>query len=183
MKQLINSQRNVLSFLSVLAFLIVLMPVQSFAQHDVIFSDHEDLDADITDRLDKNDAEYGMTTREGSVDMMLTNRSIIIQFSDRFLADLDDEIRDEADVDEASVLAEVITSMVSSGVHSLLNRALEIPLREIREVYYENGKLHIIDYDGEEIFGELEINDVYMMEDFTRRDARRFVAEAERRMI
>lgn len=183
MKQLSMSKRNVAKFLSAITFLLLMIPVQSIAQNDDMFTIKEDIDADITDRLDIKDSEYGMTTQEGSVDMMLTNSSIIIQFSDRFLADLDDEIRSEADVDEASVLAEVITSMVSSGVHSLLNRAIEIPIYEIKEVYYNDGRLHIIAHDGEEIFDELEIDDVNIMEDFSRRDARRFVSEAERRMI
>lgn len=183
MKQLGLSKRKIISLLSGMALVLLLIPSQSFAQHDDMYSIENDIDADITDRLNIKDSEYGMTTKEGSVDMMLTNSSIIIQFSDRFLADLDDEIRSEADVDEASVLADVLTSMISSGVHSLLNRAIEIPLREIRSVYYDDSKLHIIDYDGEEIFDELEINDVYIMEDFSRRDARRFVSEAERRMI
>lgn len=183
MNQLIKFKRNTVLFLSAIAFLLLMVPVQSIAQNDDMYSIENDIDADITDRLDIKDSEYGMTTKEGSVDMMLTNHSIIIQFSDQFLADLDDEIRSEADVDEASVLAEVITSMVSSGVHSLLNRALEIPIQEIKKVYYDDGKLHIIDRDGEEIFEELEINDVYIMEDFSRRDARKFVSEAERRMI
>lgn len=183
MKQLSNSKQRVITLLSGIALLLLLIPSQSFAQHDDIFSGHDDLDADITSRLDIKDSEYGMTTQEGSVDMMLKNSFIIIQFSDEFLAGLDEEIRSEADVDEASVLAEVLTSMISSGVHSLLNRALEIPIHEIRKVYYEDGKLHIIDHDGEEIFGELEINDIYIMEDFSRRDARRFVSEAEKRMI
>jgi hypothetical protein len=148
-----------------------------------MFSIKNDIDADVTSRLFHKDAEFAMTTNEGSVDLMLTSNAIVIQFSDRFLEDLDSEIRNEADLDEASVLAEVITSMVSTGVHSLLNHALTIPMTEIREVYYDNGKLHIVDRDGEEIFGELEIDDVYIMEDFSRRDARRFVSEAERRMI
>lgn len=113
---------------------------------------------------------------------MPTDNFIVIQFSDRFLSDLDKEIHSEAEVDEVSVLAEVLTSMISSGVNSLLNHAIEIPIRKIRVVYYEDGKLHIIDYDGEEIFGELEIDDVYIMEDFSRRNARGFVTEAEQRL-
>lgn len=176
-------KKTIVPFLSLFAFTLLLIPSHTAAQHNDIFTGHDDLDADITDRMLHDDAEYAMTTREGSVDLMLTDNSIVIQFSDRFLSDLDNEIRSEADVDEASVLAEVLTSMISSGVNSLLNHALEIPLREIRNVYYKDGTLHIIDYDGEEIFGELEIDDVYIMEDFTRRDARRFVSEAERRMI
>ncbi|MDZ7718429.1 MAG: hypothetical protein U5K72_06375 [Balneolaceae bacterium] len=183
MKILNKYKSNILSIFPAIALLFFLIPSQTAAQHDHIFSAHDDLDADITSRLLHADAEYAMTTREGSVDLMLTDKFIVIQFSDRFLSNLDNEIRREADVDEASVLAEIFTSMISSGVHSLLNHALEIPIREIREVYYEDGKLHIIDYDGEEIFGDLEIDDVYIMEDFSRRDARRFVSEAERRMI
>ncbi|NBC64189.1 MAG: hypothetical protein GVY07_00830 [Bacteroidetes bacterium] len=174
-------KKTITLFLSIVAFTLLVIPSQTAAQHNDIFKGHDDLDADITDRMLHDDAEFAMTTHEGSVDLMLTDKSIVIQFSDRFLSDLDNEIRSEAD--EASVLAEVLTSMISSGVNSLLNHALEIPLREIRQVYYKDGTLHIIDYDGEEIFGELEVDDVYIMEDFTRRDALQFVTEAERRMI
>jgi hypothetical protein len=183
MNKLHISKQKVVSLLSGIVFLFLLVPVQSVAQNDDMFTIHNDIDADVTSRLVHKDAEFAMTTNEGSVDLMLTSNAIVIQFSDRFLEDLDSEIRNEADLDEASVLAEVITSMVSTGVHSLLNHALTIPMTEIREVYYDNGKLHIVDRDGEEIFGELEIDDVYIMEDFSRRDARRFVSEAERRMI
>lgn len=179
------SKQNVLSFISGIAFLLLMVPIQSVAQHHHLFSDHDDLDADITSRLVHNEAEYAMTTREGSVDLMLADNAIFIQFSDRFLEDLDDEIRNEAetDVDEASVLLELFTSMISSGVHSLLDHALAIPISEIRDVYYDDGKLHIIDHHGDEIFDDLEIDDINIMEDFSRRDARRFVSEAENRMI
>jgi hypothetical protein len=183
MNKLHISKQKIASLLSGIVFLLLLAPAQSAAQNDDMFTIHNDIDADVTSRLVHKDAEFAMTTNEGSVDLMLTSNAIVIQFSDRFLEDLDSEIRNEADLDEASVLAEVITSMVSTGVHSLLNHALTIPMTEIREVYYDNGKLHIVDRDGEEIFGELEIDDVYIMEDFSRRDARRFVSEAERRMI
>jgi hypothetical protein len=40
-----------------------------------------------------------------------------------------------------------------------------------------------MDLNGNEIFDELEINDTQVMDDFSRRDARRFVADAERRLI
>lgn len=183
MNKLHISKQKIASLLSGIVFLLLLAPAQSIAQNDDMFTIHNDIDADVISRLVHKDAEYAMTTNEGSVDLMLTSNAIVIQFSDRFLEDLDSEIRSEADLDEASVLAEVITSMVSTGVHSLLNHALTIPMTEIREVYYDNGKLHIVDRDGEEIFGELEIDDVNIMEDFSRRDAQRFVSEAERRMI
>ena len=158
------------------------MPLQTFAQSHF---HHNDIDADITDRLHHDEAEYAMATREGSVELLVTNDAVLIQFTDRFLDNLADEISDDDDhyeYEEASVLADVIKSMVTSGVRKLLDHALTIPMYEIREVYYEDGRLYIINRDGDEIFEDLEIDDVDVMEDFSRRDARRFVSAVERRM-
>ena len=163
----------------------LLVPVQSTAQHhDFMFGD-DDIDADVTDRLEHRDAEFAMTTRQGSVDMMVTDHAILIQFSDRFMDNVEDEIHnddDQYEYEEASVLADVFKSMITSGVRSLLDHALTIPLHEIKDAYYDNGRIYLIDYEDEEIFGDLEIEDVDVMEDFSRRDARRFIAEVERRM-
>lgn len=179
-----SKQQKIFSILTGMVFIALLIPVSVNAQHHV-FSGHGDIDADITHRLHHDDAEYAMTTREGSVDLLVANDAILIQFSDRFLENLEEEIRDdeEENYDEASVLADVIKSMVSSGVREMLDHALAIALDEIGEVYYDDGRLYIIDREGEEIFGDLEIDDVDVMEDFSRRDSRRFVAEAEKRMI
>lgn len=171
------SKKILVSAILISAFL---MPINAIAQTH--FGNH-DIDADVTNRLHQDDAEYAMTTREGSVDLLVTHDAIMIQFSDRFLDDLEEEIRDDdEDYHEASVLADVIKSMVTSGVKKMLDHALAIPLYEIREVYYDGGRLYIIDREGQEIFEELEIDDVDVMEDFSRRDARRFVGAVERRM-
>lgn len=163
-------------------FTILLMPLQTYSQTHF---NHNDIDTDVTDRLHHNDAEYAMTTREGSVELLVSHDAVLIQFTDHFLDNLADEIRDEDehyDYEEASVLADVIKSMVTSGVRKLLDHALAIPMYEIRKVYYDDGRLYIIDRDGEEIFEDLEIDDVDVMEDFSRRDARQFVSVVERRM-
>lgn len=170
------------SFSSIL-LVFLLLPISSLAQDNELFLGNNDIDADVTDRLHHNDAEYAMTTKEGSVDMLVTNEAILIQFSDRFLNNLAEEIENEEDrYDEASVLADVITSMVSSGVRSLLDHAIQIPIYELDRVFYEEGRLYIIDRDGNELFEDLEIDDVDVMEDFSRRDSRRFIAAVERRM-
>ena len=166
----------------VLMIAFLLIPISTNAQHHEIFSGHH-ADADVTDRIDHDEAEFAMTTNEGSVDLLVAGDAILIQFSERFLEDLAAEIEDEEDdYNEASVLADVIKSMVSSGVRSLLDHALAIPVYEIKEVFYEDGRLYIIDNDGEEYFGDLEIDDVDVMEDFSRRKARKFVDAVERKM-
>lgn len=175
------NQNNYLSLTAILISFL-LMPVSSLAQHHEIFSDHH-IDADVTDRLLHDEAEYAMTTREGSIDLLVAGDAILIQFSDRFLEDLAAEIHNENDdYEEASVLADVITSMVSSGVRSLLDHALAIPIVEISEVFYEDGRLYIVNKEGSEYFENLEIDDVDVMEDFARRDARRFVDAVVRKM-
>jgi hypothetical protein len=38
------------------------------------------------------------------------------------------------------------------------------------------------DHEGEELFGELEVDDIYIVEDFRGRDARRFVNRMNRKI-
>ncbi len=108
---------------------------------------------------------------------MLTETHLLIQFSDAGLKRIQEEIHQEPD---DSHFAVVIKSMVSSGVQTLLDRAMSIPLYEISEVSYSNGTLFIRNREGHLIFEDLEVDDIYVMKDFTRRDARNFVADAER---
>ncbi|TVR29711.1 MAG: hypothetical protein EA390_09265 [Balneolaceae bacterium] len=174
--------KQALFTLFALSFLFAI-PQQADAQRSNNFITANDIDADIVPRLSHKDAEIGITSREGSVDLLLTNESILIQFTDTFLEKIEGEIRESDDLSDATHLGTVIRSMVSSGVKTLLDRALAIPLYEIDAVYYENGRLFIINREGKELFEGLEIDNKQVMEDFRRRDARRFVAEAERRMI
>lgn len=163
--------------------IVMLTPVLSSAQDSSHFSIDEEIDVDFVPRLTHDEAEFAITTREKSVDLLLTPSTIVIQFTDSFMDKIDDEINDEADAEDSAVVGEVIRSMVSSGIRTLLDRAMAIPLTEISEISYDEGRIIIKDRDGDEIFRDLEIDDKNVMEDFSRRDARRFVAAAEKRMI
>lgn len=153
------------------------------AQKSNNFITAQDIDAEITPRLTQKEAEAAITTRNNSVDLMLTEQFLVIQFTDSFLEKITDEIRKEGKDVSSSHTGNVILSMVSSGVRTLLDRAMAIPLQDISEVYYENGRLYILNSSGVEIFKDLDIDGTEVMEDFSRRDARRFAAEAERRLI
>jgi hypothetical protein len=172
------------SLITVLFLTFCLLPAPSDAQRSNNFITANDIDAEILPRVAHKDAELAITTREGSVDLLLTSDAVVIQFTDTFLKKIEGEIRetDEMGSDE-SHFANVIRSMVSSGVKTLLDRALAIPIYEIEDVYYENGRLFIINRLGEELFKDLEVDDKQVMDDFSRRDARKFVAEAEKQMI
>jgi hypothetical protein len=169
-------------FLPALLLAITFNPDQAEAQRGNNFITAQDFNATIIPRMSHSEAEAGITNRDGSVDLMLKGESLVIQFSDQFLEKVEDEIKKE-EIGDTSHLGTVIRAMVSSGVKTLLDRAMAIPLAEVSEIYYKDGRLYIISHDGREMFENLEIDGTPIMEDFRRRDARRFAEEAEKRMI
>jgi hypothetical protein len=142
-----------------------------------------DIDADAVARFSESDVVRFITNRDESVNLIVAESGIAIQFSDQFMDNLEDEINSEDGDSDNSVLAKTIKSMVSSGVRTILDHAILIPFYEIGSVSYEDGRIIVTDVNGEEIFDDLEVNDVQVMEDFSRRDSRRFVADAEKRLI
>lgn len=179
-----KSYTLIFAFIAGMVAIVGFIPEQAEAQHsqsqNLITA--QDIDAKIIPRMMQTEAEAGITTREGSVDLMLTNEFLIIQFTDTFLENIEKEIQKEREA-ASSHAGAVVLSMVSSGVRTLLDRAMAVPLSDITDVYYENNRLYIKGPEGRELFRDLEIDGKEIMEDFSRRDARRFVAEAEKRII
>jgi hypothetical protein len=164
-----------LPFFLVLFFFVNLNQLP--AQHKGITVSNQDMDISFTERMDHSLTLSALTTREGSVDLMLTETELIIQFSDEGLERIHQQIHKDND---DSHFAAVIKSMVSSGVRTLLDRAMSIPLYEISEISYRDDTLIIRNREGQEIFDDLDVNGVYVMKDFARHDARQFAADAER---
>lgn len=179
MKSPINLPIKNLAILPFLALFAVYVPFHAQAQSDYYSTVHE-MGGDIVSRVNHNDAKMAITTRSGSVDLLLTNEMIVMQFTDSFLDQITDEIEGKNESNEASAISEILRSALSSGIRTMLDHGIGIPLYEISEIYYENGRLMILNMKEEEIFEDLDVDDNQVMEDFTRRDARRFVAEAER---
>jgi len=172
---------NSLRFTSLLPLVILLFcfvpPHQLEAQHKGITVSGHDMDLSFTERMDHSHAFSTITTREGSVDLMLTETDLLIQFSDKGLDRINHQInKNPGD----SHFAAVIKSMVSSGVQTLLDRAMIIPLYEISEISYRDGTLIIRNRDGEKFFDDLDVEGTYVMKDFNHQDAMQFVADAER---
>lgn len=183
MNHFYSSIRVLSAPLLILLGLISLSPA-TFAQNGSNITISSDVDAETVDRFSKSDVVRFITNSDESVNLMVAQSGIAIQFSDKFLNDLDDEILNSKEENsETSAFEDVIRSMVGSGVRTLLDRAILIPFYELSSVNYDNGRIHVIDINGEDIFEDLEINDKQIMEDFSRRDSRRFVADAEKRLI
>lgn len=174
----INFPIKYVAILLFLALLTYSVPFEVQAQSD--YSTAHEMGGDIVSRVEHRDAKVAITTRSESVDLLLTKETIVLQFTDSFLDQITDEIADNNESNEASAVGEILRSAFSSGIRTMLDHGIGIPLHEISEIYYENWRLMILNIKEEEIFADLDVDDTQVMEDFTRRDARRFVAEAER---
>ncbi len=176
---LINNFK-IIQILSLIVIMALATQADLFSQPRGVVT-NADMDVEFVPRMAHSEAVYAITTQEGSVDLLITDSSILIQFSDDGLANIAKEIEKETSpASEKSHLAAVIRNMVKSGVSTLLDRAMAIPLYEISDVYYSDGTLVIKNRHGDEIFNDIDIGNKKVMQDFSRRDARRFVGHAER---
>lgn len=181
-----NQPYTSLPFIGILVICMGLsfLSEKSQAQNNQSIKISSDVNSDVTERFSESDAVRIITNKDKSVDLVITYEGIAIQFTEHFLNDIENEIQSkESKGEDSSKFEKIILSMAGSGVRALLDHAIIIPFHEIKNVRYDEGRIIIIDKNGEEIFGDLEINDHLIVEDFSRRDARRFVSDAEKRLL
>jgi hypothetical protein len=99
----------------------------------------------------------------------------VMQLTDRGLGEIDRDMERDAKKEESG-FARFVSGMVRSGVRSLLDRGIEYPLSELREARYANGRLILEDRDGNEVFKDVQVNDIQVMESFSPAEARAFAA-------
>lgn len=165
--------------LSVLALFVSAFTGVAGTSHAQSISIESDLNSEIQPRMKENQAEVFITNKEEIANLVIHGDRLLIQFTDTYLENIERELQEK----EETVFAEVIKSMVGSGIRTLLDNAISFSIYDIKEVSYSNGTLKIVDFNNKSIFDDLEINGTYIMQDFSMRDARRFVAEAEKRLI
>jgi len=125
-------------------------------------------------------AYRAITTDDGHVTLLITGDVIAMQFSERTQRHIERELRDAEYEDDDGVLGNAIKSAVLSGVRSMLRHSAEISLDEVDAVRYRDGALVIVARDGSRPFEDATVDDRYVMEEFSRQDALRFVRTFER---
>lgn len=150
-------------------------PASGVAQEIRIGGSKSEVDARAIPRLQLSQADHAIVTTDGRAALLLRPEGVVLQFTD---AGLREVVREREQV-EGGFFARLIGNMVRDGVRTLLDHGLQVPLSELREARYDEGRLYFITHDGEEIFGEVEVNDTKVMEGFSRRDARGFVRKFE----
>jgi len=131
------------------------------------------------DRCDPTDARVTITTEDGDVTLLLTERDVVMQLSDRTLRKVQRELRDAED-DQDNVLASAIVTAVTATVRELLGHSFVCHVRDLRDVSYEDGRLVFTGRNGRTVFGHADVCDSDVTRAFSERDARSFVREFRR---
>lgn len=135
-----------------------------------------DSPARLAERHDPRRARIAITTTDQVASFVLTPRVVALQLTDRGLRDVRREI-DRDIADEKGFVARLIANTVRNTVTSFLDRSIEYPVSELRDVQYRDGRLVFVTEDGERIFQDVEINDTDVAAGFRPADARAFVRE------
>ena len=125
---------------------------------------------------DPADARLAITSEDGNVTLLLTDREVAFQLSERMLRRVNRELRDK-EREQDNVLASVIVTTVAGTVRELIENSFECRIRDLRDMTYEDGRLQFIGRDGEPVFERVDICDSDLATAFSDRDARRFVSE------
>lgn len=133
-----------------------------------------------TDRRDTGRARIAIDTRDGGVSLLLADDALVLQLSDKTMRKVRRELREERYDDEDNVFAQAIKSAVLDVVGSMLDHGLACRIQDVRSVDYRDGRLEIVNRDGEPMFESVEVENDDLLASFSERDARNFVAEFER---
>jgi hypothetical protein len=132
------------------------------------------------DRYDLRDVDFIVSTTNRKVDLLLTERGVALQLSDRVLRRIDEK---ERDIDEDdSRLGAIIKTAVLSSVRSVLSHSAEVEYGDIKSVDYRNGEIVIKGWDGDRLFVEKNTDNDHVMRQFSDDDARDFVRELRSRL-
>jgi hypothetical protein len=133
----------------------------------------------VVERLRGGDAEFGITSRDGKLSLLLSPEGVTMQLTDRTLREIDRDMDEDAR-DEDGALGRMISSMVRGSVRSLLDHGYRYGYDEIRDVRYEDGRLRITGVDGTPLLEHVKVDDDDAMRAFSPSDAREFVRQFER---
>jgi len=115
-------------------------------------------------RLNVRDARTAITSRDGSVSLLLMNDVVAVQLTDRVL--------EKAKTNEDANLLEEI---IASGVKLAIGKAVEYPISAIRSAEMRDGVLVLTNDKNKPVFTEVKVNGTEVFRDFAIGDAARFV--------
>jgi hypothetical protein len=124
--------------------------------------------------LDQADA--ALRTRDRHVALLLTDTAVVLQFTERGL----DHVRDQLDEEASGVGARLLARVLGAGISGLLDHGIAYRLSALRAARAEGGRLVLEDHGGGRVFAGTEVNGRHVMDDFSPAEAERFAAVLNR---
>src|SRR5262245_9768337 len=117
---------------------------------------------------DLADARFAITTENGKVTLLITDRDVAIQLSDRMVHRVHRKLHNTTE-EQDNPLGMAIASAVIGTVQELIDDSFECRLRDLRDVSYEDGRLVFISRHGERVFDDTDVDDTDVMASFSER--------------
>ena len=132
-----------------------------------------------SDRRDPSDARIAITTQNGEMTLLLTDRDVVFQLSDRAFRRVRRELREKAD-EQDNVFASVFVAVVTNTVREVLDHSFVCHVRDLRDASYDDGRLVFTGRRGRAVFANGDACDSDGENVFSERDAQSFVREFRR---
>jgi len=147
--------------------LLLLLSTPAAAKDGISISlSSNDSRTDLGPRHDVRDARMAISTKDGSVVLMLIDGVVAMQLTDATLDSMEPKTKKK----DTSFFEE----LVLAGVQLAVGKSVEYPVASIRTFDYYNGALRVIGADGKPVFTEIKVNGTDVLRDFSRQDVTRF---------
>ena len=132
------------------------------------------------ERWNPGEARRAITTEDGAVTLLIDDREVALQLSDRAMHKIGRKLHDQADDADENPIGQALKDAVLTVVRSMLDHSVECRVRDLRSVDYRDGRLELVTTDGDRLFEKIEVDDRDVLENFSPADARAFVSEFQR---
>jgi len=125
--------------------------------------------------FDKNQ-NYVISTKDQKISLVLSDSTVYMKLAPSVLDKVNKDLNKEKSKNQDNDWANKFSHFVISNVQSLLNKKLEYPISEIKDVNYENGALTFTYYHTHLMtFDKIKDNDKPALANFNPSDAKEFV--------
>lgn len=134
------------------------------------------------ERWDAGDARRAITSRDGAVTLLIDDREVALQLSDRAMHKISRKLHEKGNDDDSdeNPIGQALKDAVLTVVRSMLDHSVECRVRDLRSVDYRDGRLELITNDGDRLYEKIEVDGRDVLESFAPADARDFVSEFQR---
>ena len=139
-------------------------------------ADAADSVAAVVSRQSADGAIATLRTRDRHVALLLSDTTVVLQFTDRGLDHVTTQLSDEAQGAGGRKLARVL----GAGLVELLDHGIAYRLSALRAARADGDRLVLEDHDGHRVFAGTEVNGRRVMDDFSPAEAERFAAAVNR---